>query len=121
MVRLFSMQRPGLNSIASSEQSRSALLLGLSLIILQILDGLFTAIGVNRYGVAVEGNPIIRTLMDQFGAFPALAIIKIVAVLLVIFVTLQATKISWVRNVLGAASFTYLVAAVLPWGILLFS
>ncbi len=41
------------------------------LVVLQVLDGLFTYIGVTRLGLAVEGNPIVRWLMGHLGPFYA--------------------------------------------------
>lgn len=38
-----------------------------SLMILQILDGVLTAIGISIYGVEAEGNPILKSLIIDFG------------------------------------------------------
>lgn len=52
-------------------------------ILLQILDGLFTYIGVLRYGIDIEGNILIHTLM-LFYVPEVLFVVKTVAVLLLI-------------------------------------
>lgn len=53
-------------------------LLILSCIILQILDGTFTAYGAtfSSIGLSVEANPLVKELMTIFGIIPGLCIAK---------------------------------------------
>ena len=36
--------------------------------LLQVLDGIFTGIGIHHYGIEMEGNAFIRSLMEMWGA-----------------------------------------------------
>src|SRR5262245_56569395 len=45
----------------------------------QCLDGVFTYVGVTVYGIGAEANPLIATLMVQFGHALALATTKTIA------------------------------------------
>lgn len=52
----------------------------LSLIILivsQFLDGILTYLGVDKYGHDIEGNPIIRNLIINYGLLEAIMVTKI--------------------------------------------
>jgi len=100
--------------------TRNVLLLGISLCVLQTLDGLLTMIGISRFGIAVEGNPLLQSLMLEYGEATTLAITKIVAIAVVIMLTLMAKRIPWIKNALGALTCVYFFAAVLPWTYLLF-
>lgn len=57
-----------------------------SCILLQILDGGFTAFGAlnSGLGVEVEGNPIIKSLMENIGIVPAITLVKVVGISLLI-------------------------------------
>jgi uncharacterized membrane protein len=99
---------------------RGALFLGCFLASLQALDGIFTSIGINRYGLAIEGNPLLRTVMEQFGHIPTLAILKFLAILIVVFLTIVSFRRRWVMRAMGAVSFIYLFMAILPWAYILF-
>lgn len=97
------------------------LLVGLFLAGAQIADALLTLIGVHRFGIAAEGNAILKALMLQFGSVPTLAVSKIIAVLLIIVLTLAAKRIFWIKNAMGVVSIVYLFAAIFPWAYLLAS
>lgn len=53
-------------------------------IILQILDGVLTgyASQVSSYGTAVEGNPLVRYIMEVVGVVPGLFLVKGGAILM---------------------------------------
>ena len=53
-------------------------LLILLCILLQVLDGVFTgyAASVSSYGTLVEGNPLVRHIMDVVGIVPGLVLVK---------------------------------------------
>ena len=76
--------------------------------------------GIDRFGLSVEGNPFLREIMAQFGHVPTLAVIKSGAIMLVVLLTFLTNRLPWVKNAMGAVSFIYLLGAVLPWGYLLF-
>lgn len=94
--------------------------LGLTLVILQIADGYLTSMGISRFGMASEGNPVLRSLMEQFGHIPTLAILKLLAVAIVIGLVFSARSVPWVKGALGAIAAVYFFAAVVPWTYLLF-
>ena len=96
------------------------LLIGVALALLQLADGILTSIGVSRFGVGIEGNPLLRAMMREFGHIPTLTILKFIAVMIVIGLTLLAHRLPWVKNAMGALTCLYLVAAIIPWTYLLF-
>lgn len=107
-------------SIKDQLPAANVLLIGSFLALLQLVDGLFTSMGVERFGIAVEGNPLLRHLMAEFGHIPTLASLKILAVLVIVALTLFARQLPWIKNALGAVSCVYLFAAIMPWTYILF-
>jgi hypothetical protein len=81
----------------------------------QCLDGIFTYVGVLTFGLGIEANPVIASLMSAFGFGPALAGAKIVAGALGICLHLREIHVA----VAILAGF-YLAAAILPWTAILF-
>ncbi|MFN8388707.1 MAG: DUF5658 family protein [Bdellovibrionota bacterium] len=100
--------------------AQRAFAVGCVLVLMQALDGLLTSLGVSRYGVAVEGNPLLRTLMEQFGHVPILGLVKVIAILFVIALSYYAKRLPWVQNAMGAISCIYLFTAIIPWTYILF-
>lgn len=96
------------------------LMLGLSLAVLQAMDGILTSVGVSRFGPAIEGNPLLRALIEEYGHTPTLALTKIFAIFVVIALTFMADSIPWVKKAMGALTCVYLFGAVLPWTYILF-
>ena len=90
------------------------------LIILQALDGVLTSLGVSRYGIAAEGNPILRELMREFGHVHVLSIVKVTAIFFVLALSYYAQRLAWVQRAMGAISCIYLFTAILPWTYILF-
>ncbi len=100
--------------------ARSAFIIGTTLCLLQALDGILTSVGMRRFGTEFEGNPLLRSLMEQFGHVPTLGLVKLLSIFFVIALTIYAQKQPWVRNAMGAISCIYLFAAILPWTYFLF-
>ena len=96
------------------------LMLGIFLILLQAADGILTSVGVARYGVSIEGNPFLRTLMESYGHIPTLAVVKFLAVLIVLHLMQLAAELPWVKSAMGAVSCIYVCAAIIPWLYVLF-
>ncbi len=94
--------------------------LGIILAILQLMDGVLTSIGVARFGIGIEGNPLLRALMAEFGHIQTLTLLKFLAIMIVIGLTLLAYRLPWIKNAMGALTCLYLVAAIIPWTYLLF-
>jgi hypothetical protein len=84
-------------------------------LIAQVLDGVFTYMGVMTFGTAAEANPLIGALMLHLGHVPALMTAKVVAGFLGIGLHLRGTH----GAVALLASF-YMTAAVVPWALILF-
>ena len=94
----------------------SALMISaLTLLLFQIFDALLTYHGVARYGVEVEGNPVVLIMMQQFGIVGGLFLSKLLASLLLLFVVVSSQRITWVPYALTGVCGVYLVAAVIPW------
>lgn len=114
------MQRICQNTICDESTARKAFLTGLALILLQGLDGVLTTIGVERFGVSIEGNPIIRGLMQQIGHIPALGLVKCLAVFIIVGLMYQARRLPWINGAMGAIGAVYVFVAIIPWTYILF-
>jgi uncharacterized membrane protein len=90
-------------------------LLCLSLCWLQIFDGFLTWIGITRYGIGFEGNPILQRLMLHFGAESALVGTKLLAITAILFICLFSRNTKWVKPGLIMTNAIYLGLAVIPW------
>jgi Domain of unknown function (DUF5658) len=108
--------------ITSSElvEAQRAFQLGMLLCLLQAVDGFLTSLGISRFGIAMEGNPLLRELMICFGHIPALSFVKIFAIVSIISLTYSARKLPWINNAMGAISCVYIFAAIVPWTYFLF-
>lgn len=81
----------------------------------QCFDGVFTYVGVLTFGLEVEANPLIASLMAEFGHGPALAGAKIVAALLGIALHLRE-----IHGAVALLAAFYVTAAIVPWTAILF-
>lgn len=81
----------------------------------QGLDGVFTYVGVTTFGVGIEANPIIASLMTHLGPGVGLAGAKVLAGFLGICLHLRE-----IHQAVALLSGFYLVVAVAPWTIILF-
>jgi hypothetical protein len=55
-------------------------------------DTLLTAANVAKYGIAVESNPLLRSMMDNFGIMPGLAGTKLLVSVLIIYTAYMMNK-----------------------------
>lgn len=108
-------------TVGSSAETISTeiLVLGLILATLQVIDGILTGIGVMHFGTSIEGNAVIRNLMEIIGAGYALVIVKVIALGVVALLCKMSTKISWLGLAMKGVIALYLCAAVLPWSYIL--
>ena len=85
-------------------------------ILVQILDGVLTYMGVLHFdaGVEVEGNPLLRIAMLALGVRTALLIVKVAAMLFGWFIYFHRY-----HKVLATLTAFYAVAAIFPWAVLL--
>ena len=81
----------------------------------QCLDGVFTYLGVMTFGIGVEANPVIATLMIKLGHGLALVGAKGVAGVLGMGLHLRR-----IHTAVALLAGLYLAAAILPWAALLF-
>ncbi len=104
--------------LASSTQ-REIFLLGAILATLQILDGILTAIGMASFGTGMEGNVLLRTLMQTIGYLPALILVKGFSLGMVAMLCWQAHNVYWIKTALRGVIAIYLAFAVAPWSYIL--
>ena len=81
----------------------------------QCLDGVLTYVGVVSYGLAIEANPIMASLMATMGHGAALCGAKGMAAGLGIWLHLRQ-----VHGVVAVLTALYSIVAVLPWMAVLF-
>jgi hypothetical protein len=85
-------------------------------LVAQCLDGVFTYVGVKTYGIGVEANPLIATLMMYVGHGTALMGAKSLAGLLGI-----GLHLGQVHSAVALLAAFYLAVAVFPWIAILFT
>lgn len=95
--------------------SRDVIFLGLFLASLQIFDGVLTSRGIARWGTRAEANPFLRWLMHELGPENSILVVKGIAVLVVLILTMLARRMYWMKDVIAILSCLYLFAAILPW------
>ena len=106
-------------SFLSLNFKQSSSFLFITLIFFQILDAIFTYQGVYRFGIEMEANPLIRYLMNIFGAFFAICLVKSLAVFCVLSIWSLSEKIKWIKSASKYLCLYYFFFAILPWTYLL--
>src|SRR3954466_393088 len=81
----------------------------------QCLDGVFTYVGVLSFGMGIEANPLITTLMAYVGHGAALMTAKSLAALLGI-----GLHVRQVHAAVALLAGFYVVIAVVPWVAILY-
>lgn len=99
--------------------SRDVIFLGVFLASLQIFDGVLTSMGVSKWGLRAEANPVLRELMGAIGPESTLLVVKGTAVFVVLVLTILAKRLYWMKDVIAILSCLYLFAAIIPWLFLL--
>lgn len=95
------------------------------LIFLQFLDGYLTYLGVSSLGIDMEGNLLLKSLMESIGVVPALLIFKGIAIFFCLFVAVSSflDQIHDDRHVLFTAllAFVHLLymVAITGWLVIL--
>ena len=56
------------------------------LVLFQVFDGYFTYIGVKYFGLGIEGNPLMRLMIETFGHLLGLTIAKSVGICFIYFI-----------------------------------
>jgi hypothetical protein len=83
-------------------------------LIAQLLDGVFSYLGIGAFGVS-EGNPLIAHYIHYVGLGASLTAAKILAV-----VCAMVLHLLGFHRVLACLTLLYLSLAILPWTVLLF-
>lgn len=104
-----------------SALAREIAILGLLLATLQIADGILTAVGVSYFGTSIEGNFVLRSLMDSFGVVATLIGVKIAAIAIIMALCHLAFTVTWLRSALKLVISLYFFAAILPWSYILYN
>jgi uncharacterized membrane protein len=91
-------------------------LMVITFLLAQCFDGVFTYVGVMMYGVGIEANPLLASLMTAFGYGVALTVAKVLAAGLGICLHLRG-----VHGAVAALAGFYLLVAIVPWTIILFA
>jgi uncharacterized membrane protein len=81
----------------------------------QCFDGVFTYVGVRSFGLSIEANPLIATLMNTFGHGVALTGAKMIAAALGICLHLRQ-----IHSAVAVLAGFYVVVAIVPWVMILF-
>ena len=84
-------------------------------LVAQVCDGVLTYVGVTTFGIGIEANPLIATLIGYFGAGAALTTAKGIAALLGIALHLRG-----VHTAVALLTAFYFIVAILPWMAILF-
>src|SRR5678815_2168909 len=82
----------------------------LAFLVAQCLDGVFTYIGVNTFGLAVEANPIIAGLMASVGHGTALVGAKALAGALGVCLHLRE-----IHSAVALLAGFYVAVVIVPW------
>jgi hypothetical protein len=104
---------------ARTSPTREFIILACVLGLLQIADGVLTAIGVHYLGIEMEANPLLRTLMLSIGAIPTLIIVKGLAIGVIALLTSLSHSVSWLIIAMRGMVALYCCAAVIPWSAIL--
>ncbi len=90
-------------------------LLAALLVALQVVDGLFTAVGIHLHGIEVEANILLRHLMYSIGTGTTLFLSKSIAILIIIALARFAEEVIWIPYAMKAIAVIYVGAAIVPW------
>jgi hypothetical protein len=84
--------------------------LWLAFVAVQVLDGVFTYIGVLTFGIGIEANPLVAWYAEAFGPAAGLAAAKIFAIgcASVLYLTSR-------HRTVAVLTLLYLAFAILPW------
>lgn len=104
-------------------QNKEQYLLTIGVLILisfQLFDAIFTLEGINRYGIVVEGNFLVRTVLIWLTPLYGMCFIKGVAISLCLLLYKTASTVPWITSVIYALNVLYFSAALVPWARVLF-
>ena len=82
-------------------------------LLVQVLDGVFTYLGVTIWGVHIEANPLISSAVAYAGLGRAVVGAKLAAILFGMLLHVRR-----VHSLVALLTAFYLVVAILPWALL---
>jgi uncharacterized membrane protein len=84
-------------------------------VLLQILDGILTYVGVLYlgFGTEIEGNPIVRWLMNEMGPSTALVVTKGTGILSVLGAALKMSDKGMLQTVISRVNLLYMLACAM--------
>src|SRR5690349_9358054 len=82
----------------------------LAFLFVNMLDGIFTYLGVKIWGPGIEANPIVSSAMAAVGLGPGLAGAKLLAASFGIVLHLRR-----VHHLVALLTALYVCAAIIPW------
>lgn len=121
LAAFFGLDTVSAARLGISAPSREVIFLGVCLALLQVLDGILTAIGVQQFGTTAEGNFLIKTMMDQLGCVPALLLIKTIAIGVILCLCYLSHVVTWLETAMKGIIVVYIGAAIIPWSFILIS
>lgn len=99
--------------------SREVVILGVILISLQIADAILTNMGMKVFGTEMEGNLLLRHIMESYGTVVALIAAKSFAISVIIGLVYLSNQVKWIPVALKSVIVIYSGFAIAPWAILL--
>jgi hypothetical protein len=96
-------------------KSRFGDLVVVGFLLMQCLDAVFTYLGVAKWGLTIEANPIISAAMSAAGVVGALGIAKGVAIGFGMLLHLRR-----VHTLVALLTAVYFALAIVPWTTLFF-
>lgn len=103
---------------ALTRQNRFGDIVLIAFLLVQILDGYLTYRGIRDFGlgVEIEGNPLVALAIGALGVRVALVLVKAIAGLLGVLLHTHRY-----HGVLAVLTAIYVVAAIGPWIVLLYT
>ncbi len=95
--------------------NREVIIFATLLMFSQIIDGFFTLLGLGFLGNHSEGNLFLREAILVFGPVGTIVLAKSLAILAILFITFQSTRMRLIRPFLVFALSFYYTFALLPW------
>lgn len=89
--------------------NKTNLMLGISLILLQVYDIYITVLAISLGGINVESNPIVKFFIKNYGVLEGLIFIKLLAICLIVGLVLYNKKINYIRKLLIVTLTFYIV------------
>jgi uncharacterized membrane protein len=84
-------------------------------LLVQCFDGVFTYVGVSVFGLGIEANPLVASLMTHLGHGPGLLSAKMMAAFLGICLHFREVHLA-----VAVLTGFYAAAALAPWAMILF-